>query len=73
MIHRAATAGIGKIYMPNIDVESIDAMLETELKNPGVCVPMMGLHPCSVKKGFEKELYTIERSEEHTSELQSPC
>ena len=60
LIHRALAAGIGKIYMPNIDVESIDAMLETELKNPGVCIPMMGLHPCSVKKGFEKELYTIE-------------
>jgi len=25
-----------------------------------MCVSMMGLHPCSVKKGFEKELYLVE-------------
>lgn len=46
--------------MPNIDVASIDAMLEAELRYPGVCIPMMGLHPCDVKKDFEKELYVME-------------
>lgn len=52
--------GVKKIYMPNIDVESIDAMLEAELKYPGICIPMMGLHPCDVAKGFEKQLYIME-------------
>ncbi|EOZ96886.1 Putative deoxyribonuclease YcfH [Indibacter alkaliphilus LW1] len=60
VIRSAEELGVEKIYMPNIDVESIDAMLEAELKYPGVCIPMMGLHPCDVKKDFEKQLYVME-------------
>lgn len=60
MLVRAETAGIKKILMPNIDHTSIDRMLEVELKSGGTCLPMMGLHPCSVKRDFEKELYQVE-------------
>ncbi len=59
-IERAKEAGLVKIYMPNVDRESIDPMLELAEKYPDFCIPMMGLHPCSVKKGFEKELYEVE-------------
>ncbi|MBS9524110.1 TatD family hydrolase [Litoribacter ruber] len=52
--------GVNKIYMPNIDVESIDAMLEAEHKYPDVCIPTMGLHPCDVDKDFDKQLYVME-------------
>jgi len=52
--------GVERIFMPNIDHTSIDAMMEVESKNPGVCISMMGLHPCSVKQGFERELYIVE-------------
>lgn len=57
---RALAAGVEKIYMPNIDHSSIDVMLETEAKHPAQCVSMMGLHPTSVNKDFEKELYLVE-------------
>ncbi len=60
VIRVAVENGVERIYMPNIDVESIDAMLEAELKYPRVCIPMMGLHPCDVKKDFEKQLYVME-------------
>ncbi|MFH6984309.1 TatD family hydrolase [Marinoscillum luteum] len=60
VISRAREAGVDRIYMPNIDHESIEDMLELALKYPGFCVPMMGLHPCSVKKDFEKQLYEVE-------------
>lgn len=60
VIRRSGNNGIHKIYMPNIDIESIDSMLEAEEKYPGVCIPMMGLHPCGVDKEFEKQLYIIE-------------
>ena len=59
-IARAREAGVGKIYMPNVDHASIDNMLEVEERNLGHCIAMMGLHPCSVKKDFEKELYLVE-------------
>jgi TatD DNase family protein len=51
---------VARIYMPNVDHTSIDAMLEVEHKHPQQCIAMMGLHPCSVKKDFEKELYRVE-------------
>ncbi len=60
VIRNSQELGVEKIYMPNIDVESIDAMLEAELRYPGICIPMMGLHPCDVNKDFEKQLYVME-------------
>lgn len=60
MLNRAYGQGVKKIYMPNIDHTSIDRMLELEEQSKGSCFSMMGLHPCSVKKDFEKELYIVE-------------
>jgi TatD DNase family protein len=60
VIERTLRFGIDKIYMPNIDASSIEAMLEVEQKYPGICIPMMGLHPCYVTKDFEKDLAIIE-------------
>lgn len=57
---RSQENDIHQIFMPNIDHTSIDAMMEVEAKNPSQCFSMMGLHPCYVKKGFEKELYIVE-------------
>lgn len=60
VVERAREKGIEHIYMPNIDHSSIDDMLEVEAKYKGFCTATMGLHPCSVKKDFEKELYQVE-------------
>jgi len=60
MLLRCEENAVKKIFMPNIDHTSIDAMMEIELKYPDRCYSMMGLHPCSVKKDFEKELYLVE-------------
>jgi TatD DNase family protein len=60
MLQRCWEQGIGKIYMPNVDHRSIDSMMEVEARHPGKCLAMMGLHPCSVKKDFERELYLVE-------------
>ncbi|MCB2379042.1 TatD family hydrolase [Hymenobacter sp. BT635] len=59
-LHRAYEAGVTTIVMPNIDHTSIDSMLETEARFPQQCFAMMGLHPCSVGKDFERELYLVE-------------
>ncbi|MEP2298373.1 TatD family hydrolase, partial [Algoriphagus sp.] len=53
-------AGIERVYMPNVDVETIPAMLACEEKYPGLCIPMMGLHPCDVKEDFRKQLEVME-------------
>jgi TatD DNase family protein len=60
MLRQCNDVDIRKIYMPNIDHTSIDVMLEVEHRYPNQCFSMMGLHPCSVKKDFESELYRVE-------------
>jgi TatD DNase family protein len=59
-LHRSNEQGVQKIFMPNVDHTSIDKMLEVEERWPGQCYSMMGLHPCSVKKDFDRELYLVE-------------
>lgn len=58
--HRAKEAGLKSILMPNVDHTTIDFVLEAELRLPQFCLPMMGLHPCSVNKSLNKELYAVE-------------
>ncbi len=60
VIQRAMEAGIEKILLPNIDRNTIDDMLRIEQKYPNYCYAMMGLHPCSVERDFEKQLYIVE-------------
>jgi len=60
VLERAQEKGIEKIVMPNIDHRSIDGMMALEEQHPGFCYSTMGLHPCSVDKDFEKELYLVE-------------
>jgi TatD DNase family protein len=61
MLRRCDDLNVDKIFMPNVDHTSIDRMMEVELRHPKRCFSMMGLHPCSVKKDFEKELYLVEQ------------
>ena len=60
VIDRALEAGVQKILLPNIDSSTIESMLRLEEAYPSICYPMMGLHPCSVKDDFEKELELVE-------------
>lgn len=60
MRQRARDAGIERFYLPAIDSQVIDDMLKLEALYPGEFIPMMGLHPCSVKENFLGELKIVE-------------
>ncbi len=62
MMNRSLEAGVSKILLPNIDIESIDGLLALADKFPHNCFPMMGLHPCSVKENYQEELAAIKRT-----------
>ena len=47
-VGRALGAGVRKILLPAIDSESHEALFGLARTYPGVCFPMMGLHPTSV-------------------------
>lgn len=62
VIKRAQQQGVKKIYLPNVDSESIDGMLALEATFPEVCFAMMGLHPCSVKpETYAAEMELVEQ------------
>lgn len=60
VIDEIRSAGVERIYMPNVDVDTIDRMLDCESRYGDLCIPMMGLHPCDVKEDFEQQLYVME-------------
>ena len=59
VIDRAVTAGVSRMLLPNIDASTISGMLHLSDRYPGVCLPMMGLHPTSVKADYRNELNII--------------
>ena len=61
IILSAKAAGVNKFYLPAIDSEVMDAMLQLENKYPETCFAMMGLHPCSVKDNYKEELHMAEQ------------
>ncbi len=60
VVQRAISAGVNKLFLPNIDSSSIQSMLDLEKQFPENCFAMMGLHPCSVKENYLEELKIIE-------------
>lgn len=56
VLEAAIKSGVKKIILPNIDRDSVDAMHELSNRYPENCFPMMGLHPCSVKKDYQEDL-----------------
>jgi TatD DNase family protein len=66
VIRRALSTGVRNILMPNIDSSSVASMLAAEVMYSGCCLPMMGLHPTSVKDNYMAELNNVEnRLREH--------
>ncbi|WBV60142.1 TatD family hydrolase [Chryseobacterium camelliae] len=59
-IQRALDKGITEFYLPAIDSESHEKMLQLEREYPAHIFSMMGLHPCYVKpETWEKELKIV--------------
>ena len=62
MIGRAENEGIKMMLMPAIDSSTNQAMFGVEKDFPGICISMMGLHPCSVKETLSKELLIVQKN-----------
>ena len=45
VIARHKEAGVDKVYLPNIDVDSIDLIRELVTRDPNTYFPMMGFAP----------------------------
>jgi len=61
VIANAVKSDVTKLLLPNIDLTSSGPMLEAVKRYPGICYPMIGLHPTSVKGDYLSQLEAIEK------------
>ena len=61
VVQQAIDSGVGYMLLPGIDSHSLDAMKQLHKQFPAHCLPMMGLHPTSVKDQYEAELNLVEK------------
>ncbi|GAA4802988.1 TatD family hydrolase [Olivibacter ginsenosidimutans] len=59
-IQRCLANQISRLFLPNVDRDSVEKVFNTVKSYPQHCFPMLGLHPCSVKANFKEELAAIE-------------
>jgi TatD DNase family protein len=60
-VSRALDNGIVRLLLPNIDTQSAGPMLSAAGRFPGICIPMIGLHPTSVKEDYQDQLKSLEK------------
>jgi TatD DNase family protein len=56
MLQRAKEVGVSLILIPNVDIDTIERMLQLEEESEGYCKPMMGIHPCSIGADYRYKL-----------------
>lgn len=61
LIEKAIKNGVSRLFIPNIDLHSIQPMLDLVWQFPENCFPMMGLHPCSVAENVDEQLFQIQK------------
>ncbi len=62
LIERCEANHIERLFLPNVNVASIEMINRLVNAYPDKCFAMAGLHPCDVKDGFESELGVIYES-----------
>jgi TatD DNase family protein len=61
VVESAIEQGVKWMLLPAIDSESLKDLKDLHQKFPGNCLPMMGLHPTSVKDNYEEEMSLVEQ------------
>ena len=59
VISRAKAAGVTKMFVPAIDLKSVDTVLRVCRDNSGFAYPMIGLHPEEVKEDWQEQLHAM--------------
>jgi len=59
LIERCVNNNVERLFLPNVDAASVPKVFALAETYPDMCYPMLGLHPCSVKEGWEEEFNGI--------------
>ena len=68
VIRRAKEQGVGRVFIPAIDLKSVDSVVAVCRQFPGYAYPMIGLHPEEVKADWKDQLDKI-KSHFHDAEF----
>src|SRR5690554_3561060 len=60
-MERCFENNVDRLFLPNVDLVSIDKVMNAVQRFPQNCFPMLGLHPCSVDENFLQNLAFIEK------------
>lgn len=61
LVNRSLENKVNRLFLPNVDSESIPLVFGLSELFPENCFPMLGLHPCDVKENFKDELANIHK------------
>lgn len=61
MIERAIASGVSLLLLPNVDSTTLDGLKKLCSEFPALCLPMMGVHPCSIVQNYKEELALAEQ------------
>ncbi len=61
VIADALEGGVSHLLMPNVDGHTFEPLMHAASKYPGVCLPMMALHPTSVKNDYLDQMMKVEQ------------
>lgn len=60
VVKRAVEANVTKIFQANLNLQSVEPMLQLCNKFPDVCLPMIGIHPKHIDENYNEEIEKIE-------------
>ncbi|SEM08548.1 TatD DNase family protein [bacterium A37T11] len=60
-IQRCLDNDTTRLFLPNVNLETVPKVLATAKAYPDHCFPMLGLHPCEVKEDYRHTLNAIEK------------
>lgn len=61
LMQRSLDNKVCRLFLPNVDSESIPLVFGLSERYPNHCFPMLGLHPCDVKANYKEELDSISK------------
>lgn len=62
LMERCLSFNVERLFLPNVDVNSIAMIDDLVNRYPENCFAMAGLHPCDVKEDYQEQLSTIYNS-----------
>ena len=65
VVERARQAGVSQVFIPAIDLKSVETVLATCHRYKGYALPMIGLHPEEVKDDWQQVLAEMRKYLDH--------